>query len=105
MMGTRHARPEQVQRSPKGLVQFAIARGKTPSDFSEAEVDAWGESLIRQGRKHATVRMLKSLFRKVVVRAALRNAFPTWIVIPNPVNTEFASATCPSRYVARSQNY
>jgi hypothetical protein len=58
-------------RSHTGAIRFAIRNGKTPAQFSSADLDAWGEELLSTGRQYRTVRQSKWQFRKSVAQTGL----------------------------------
>ena len=69
---------------PSSLVRFAIVNGKQPATFSDADLQSWGETMIRRGRQYKTVRMAKSWFRKTIVDAGLERLFPKLNLHPQP---------------------
>jgi hypothetical protein len=86
---------KQVPRSPKSLVRFAIAKGKRPSDFRETDLQAWSESMERRGRKHATVRLLKGLFRRAILLAGLEGLLPNFDCRPCPTEYKIPTRDMP----------
>ena len=69
---------------PSSLVRFAMVNGKQPANFSDADLQSWGETMIRRGRQYKTVRMAKSWFRKTIVDAGLERLFPKLNLHPQP---------------------
>ena len=61
-----------------------MVNGKQPANFSDADLQSWGETMIRRGRQYKTVRMAKSWFRKTIVDAGLERLFPKLNLHPQP---------------------
>jgi hypothetical protein len=64
------------RRKYTSIIRQAIGNGITPADFSGADLEEWGESMLRSGRQFVTIRMTKSWFRKAVVEAGLGGLLP-----------------------------
>jgi hypothetical protein len=62
---------EGKPRAYKKVIAFAIRQGRMPEDFADADLDAWGDSMLRAGRQYRTVRMGKWNFRKALSQAGL----------------------------------
>ncbi len=55
-----------------GVLRFAIRKGKKPLEFTDKDLEAWGEEMLRQGRSYSYVRNLKGYFRGRVASQGLR---------------------------------
>jgi len=58
------------------IVYHAIQNRVLPSEFSGADLDAWGESMFQAGRQYRTVRSGKWAFRKALAGACLVDLLP-----------------------------
>jgi len=63
----------KTRGAPAGVVRYAIKHGIPPQEFSEQHLQAWGEWMVRCRRKVHTVRIVRSQFRRAVVRAGLEH--------------------------------
>lgn len=63
-------------RAKTAIIFHAIRNGRMPAEFSNADVDDWGDSMLREGRQYRTVRMGKWNFRKALTRAGLDKLLP-----------------------------
>jgi integrase len=59
-----------------GIADYAVHLGRTPADFSDADLDQWAEQQHQLGRMYEYVRDLKKCFRKAVSLAGLESRFP-----------------------------
>ena len=58
------------------IVYHAIQSRRLPSEFSVADLDAWGEAMLLAGRQYRTVRSGKWNFRRAVAGAGLNASLP-----------------------------
>jgi hypothetical protein len=59
-----------------GIVHYAVRHGKGPLEFCDDDLDAWGETLLTQGRQYAYVRKVKAAFRRIVFECGLAERLP-----------------------------
>lgn len=59
-----------------GIVRYAIRHGKAPADFAEADLTAWREAAIRDGRQGGYTTDVKNRFKKAVYDARLAATLP-----------------------------
>jgi hypothetical protein len=65
--------------NPRGytcVIFHAIQSGRFPSEFSVADLNEWGESMLRAGRQYRTVVNGKWNFRKALLNAGLTTLLP-----------------------------
>jgi len=59
-----------------GVVRYAVRHNKAPREFSDRDLDAWGEELLAKGRTYTTVCHSKLLFKRVVRKSGLTELLP-----------------------------
>jgi len=47
-----------------GIVHYAISQNKTPGEFSDEDLDRWGEMMLRRRRTFGWVQICKRRFRR-----------------------------------------
>jgi hypothetical protein len=65
----------KVQGGP-AIVKAAIRMGRRPSEFSEADLKAWGDERKRKNRTYVYVQMAQSGFRAAIRRSGLEGQLP-----------------------------
>jgi hypothetical protein len=65
----------RVQGGP-AIVKAAIRQGRRPSEFSEADLKAWGDERKRKNRTYVYVQMAQSGFRAAIRRSGLEGQLP-----------------------------
>jgi hypothetical protein len=58
------------------IVKAAIRQGRRPSEFSEADLKAWGDERKRKNRTYVYVQMAQSEFRAAIRRSGLEGQLP-----------------------------
>ena len=58
------------------IVRYAIENGKRPTEFGDAELDAWGSAATAAGRTYGHTTTSKHLFRRAVFEAGLASLMP-----------------------------
>jgi integrase len=70
----------------RGVVRYAVRHNIAPWDFSDRDLDAWGETLLAAGRSHTTVCDYKVLFKRVLSKSGLTELLPR-LSYPQPPKT------------------
>jgi hypothetical protein len=63
-------------RAYSGIIFHAIQNRILPAEFSVADLDTWGDSMLKAGRQFRTVRQGKWNFRKALASVGLNNLLP-----------------------------
>jgi hypothetical protein len=64
------------------VIYHAIQSRRLPSEFSVADLDAWGDAMLRAGRQYRTVRQGKWHFRRALAGAGLDTLLPKFVPAP-----------------------
>ncbi len=83
---------QKVRDARTSIVQHAIIKGKSPATFADADLQCWGETMIRRGRRYTSVRGAKASFRRAVVNAGLEHLLPNLNLHPH--RSEYGIRTC-----------
>jgi len=59
-----------------GIVDYAIRRGKAPSEFCDDDLDAWGEMFVKQGHCYEYTIAVKRRFRRALSESGLADCLP-----------------------------
>jgi integrase len=59
-----------------GVVRYAICKGLRPENFTETDLQHWGEEVLRGGRTNKRVVQVKSHFRKCIFEAGFGSKIP-----------------------------
>ena len=59
-----------------GIIHYAIHRKKLPAEFSDNDLNAWGQEFLSRGRSYEYMVGLKSKFRRALLRSGLEGHLP-----------------------------
>src|SRR5258708_6105622 len=76
------------------VVRYAIRHGIDASNFTDLDLDAWGETLMARGRTYCTARDTKILFKRVLKQRGLAQELPL-----------LSSNNPPSQYSVRMEHF
>jgi hypothetical protein len=76
-----------VPRANTSIIFHAIQHHKFPSEFTVADLEDWGEAMLRAGRQYRTVRSGKSNFRRALANAGLDCLLPKFK--PAPIKSAY----------------
>jgi integrase len=67
-----------MQTHPRcsSIVRYAIRQGKTPFQFCNEDLNAWGQTLLDQGRSYRYTMAAKRSFRLALIRSGLAEQLP-----------------------------
>lgn len=60
----------------KRIIEYALARGISPRDFTEAHLAEWAQAAVRAGLVYEYVRIMQANFRRLISNAGLSSAIP-----------------------------
>src|SRR5579864_2266385 len=63
-------------KGARGIVNFAIRRGKTLATFTDDDVNSWGQMMLAQGRCYEYIHRLPQEFRRDVHKAGFADKIP-----------------------------
>lgn len=59
-----------------GIIRYAIRKQRTPSQFSDDDLNLWGQELLNQGRSYRYVQKVKAHFRRWISKSGLAVQLP-----------------------------
>ena len=63
-------------KGARGIINFGIARGKSPSNFNDDDLNNWAHMMLAQGKCYEYIRRLPHDFRRVLLKAGLAEKIP-----------------------------
>ena len=63
-------------KGARGIVNFAIRRGKTPTTFTDDDMNAWAHMMLTQDKCYLYINRLPNDFRRVLYNAGLGDKIP-----------------------------
>ncbi len=60
----------------RGIIAYSIRHGKAPSRFCDDDLDAWGQTLLDNGRSYIYVTAVKGNFRRALVKSGFSTRLP-----------------------------
>jgi integrase len=73
-------------KGARGIVNYAIRRGKTPSNFTDDDLNSWAQMMLADDKCYEYIERLPNDFRRVLLKAGLSEKLPgifiNWKSVP-----------------------
>ena len=76
-------------KGARGIVNFAIRRGKSPATFTDDDLNSWGHMMLQQDRCYEYIQRLPRDFRRELHKAGLADKLPGIFLHWKPASSYF----------------